>query len=285
MCNFAGKFKNDNKMKKKNSVMAAMLIVMSALSFVSCSKPESILVSSQELWFPLEAESQTITVTSNCDWSITLSDHADWYTITPMSGTKTDSVITISVKTFEGAGEFRASSFRVTSKHGHVFRTVVFSQNTLDFDGLVNKIFGITFDEQWDVDFYGQIIEDSYRSGEFDPYDTTQGYLMYFLEDGQGVQRDRHSDHAVYYPFTYEYNVGERNLHLDFETVDPSIVEVYDAEVLTASDSLYRVKHEYKPLRWERLDMRKVGTVTPGEKALLQKTFTKRKGDEPIVIF
>lgn len=271
------------KMKRSNRILTALVILSSLLSLVSCNKQDSITVSTQELWYSFEEGTQTITINANCKWNIVLNDQADWFTVSPMSGTKNDSVITVSVKAFEGNSDFRASSFRISSKSGHAFRTVVLSQNILDFDGLVNKIFGVVFDEQWAVDFYGQMIEDTYRSGEFNPYDTTQGYLMYFLENSQGVQRDRRTDHAIYFPFTYEYDVANRNFHIEFETVDDR-PEIYNAEVLTASDSLFRVKHEFDTMRWERLDMRKVGVINPEEKSVLQNRLTKRKGNEPIII-
>jgi hypothetical protein len=49
--------------------------------------------------------------------------------------------------------------------------------------------------------------------------------------------------------------------------------------VLCASDSLYRIFHEYKPNFWERADMRKVGTITPGEKSMLMRAVKSRKGN------
>ena len=135
--------------------------------------------------------------------------------------------------------------------------------------------------EHWNTDYYGQIIEDSYKHYEFDPYDTTMGYLMYFLEDGQGVQRDHHRDTAVYYAFTYEYNPVDQILHIEFVTTGDE-PESYDPHVLTASDSLYRFIHEYKPNFWERADMRKVGTYNPEGKADLRQKAIKRKKGEGI---
>ena len=104
---------------------------------------------------------------------------------------------------------------------------------------------------------------------------------MYFFEDGQGLQRDRHRDTAVYYAFTYEYNPAEQILHIEFETVTDA-PESYDPQVLTASDSLYRFIHEYKTDWWERADMRKVGTVNPEEKSMLKRVAKKRHGEEGI---
>ena len=131
--------------------------------------------------------------------------------------------------------------------------------------------------EHWNTDYFEQIIEDSYKHKIYDPYDTSTGYLMYFLADGTGVQRDHHNDTAVYYAFVYDYNPITQILHVEFETINDE-EEKYDANVLTASDSLYRFMHEYRAHWWERADMRKIGTIQPNERAFLRRAATKRKG-------
>ena len=258
--------------------MLMTLCVVTAMALVSCLKEDKVQVSTQNLWFGLGAETQTIKITSNCKWTITKNDDAEWYTIDMMSGSN-DATITINVEACEG--DYRGSSFVIASPGEHIRRTVFISQNKLDFDGMVNKIFGVMELEHWNTDYYGQIIEDSYKHYEFDPYDTTMGYLMYFLEDGQGVQRDHHRDTAVYYAFTYEYNPVDQILHIEFVTTGDE-PESYDPHVLTASDSLYRFIHEYKPNFWERADMRKVGTYNPEGKADLRQKAIKRKKGEGI---
>ena len=72
-------------------------------------------------------------------------------------------------------------------------------------------------------------------------------------------------------------------LHIDFETIDGA-PESYAPNVLTASDSLYRFIHEFQPHKWERVDMRKVGTIIPDKEALLRHNVSKRKGGEPIFL-
>ena len=128
------------------------------------------------------------------------------------------------------------------------------------------------------------MIEDSYKHGIFNPYDTTTGYLMYFLEDGKGLQRDHHTDTVAWWAFDYEFDVVNQVLHVSFETVDGA-PESYSPDVLTASDSLYRIFHQYKPNFWERADMRKIGTVIPGEMLDMIKKTAKRKNGEPIFQF
>ena len=199
-----------------------------------------------------------------------------------MEGSKDDS-ITISVEKLTDA-DFRGASFVIASPGGHVRHTIFVSQNKLDFDGMVNKVFGVMNVEHWNTDFYGMIIEDSYKEGIFNPYDTTTGYLMYFLEDGKGLQRDHHTDTVAWWAFDYEFDVVNQVLHVSFETVDGA-PESYSPDVLTASDSLYRIFHQYKPNFWERADMRKIGTVITDEKLDMIKKTAKRKKGEPIFQF
>lgn len=259
-------------MKKKTNLltMAALSVLM---ALVGCKK-NSVLVSSQDVWFGLEAGTKTIEVTANCEWTVELKDDADWYTVTPTSG-ENDGTITVTVEALEDA-DYRGTMFVITSPGGHIRRTVFVSQNKLDFDGMVNKVFGVMELEHWNTDFFGQIIEDSYRHKIYDPYDTSTGYLMYFLENGKGVQRDHHNDTAVYYAFDYEYDPVNQILHIDFETITGA-PESYSPNVLTASDSLYRFRHEYKSNWWERADMRKVGVFNPDRDDHIRRAATKRK--------
>ena len=270
-------------MKKKSNIlfMAALLFIVSA-GLMSCVKTYKIQVSTNNLWFGLNAGSLTMDITANCKWTITKQDVADWYTINTMSG-KNDATLIITVDPLENA-DFRMSRFVIESPGGHVHRTVFVSQNKLDFEGLYNKVFGVMNVEHWNTDYFGQMIEDSYKHGEFDPYDTATGYTMYFLENGTGVQCDHHDGTAVYFEFTYEYNPINQIFHIEFETVDEGH-ENYDANVLTASDSLYRFMHEYKPHFWERADMRKIGVISNAKKEFLLRNATKRKGGEPIFQF
>ena len=261
--------------------MAALLFIMAA-SLTGCVKTYKIQVPTNNLWFDLEAGSQTLDFTANCEWTITKNDDADWYTISAMSG-KNDGSLTITVEALEDA-DYRGSSFTINSPGGHVYRTIFVSQNKMDFDGLYNKVFGVSAVEHWNTDFYGQMIEDSYLHKEYDPYDTATGYQMYFLEDGLGAQRDKHADSTVWYLFHYEFNPITNRLDISFETVDGA-PESYSPDVLTASDSLFRFMHEYKTNFWERADMRKIGNISAEEKALVKRSATRRKGDEPIFQF
>ena len=261
------------------SLVSSLVVALACLT--GCVKEYSIQISTNNLWFGVESGTQTLDIIANCKWTIIQNDDADWYTIDKMSGKKED-VLTITVDAMEDV-DYRSSKFVISSPNGHVRRTIFVSQNKVEVYSMVNKVYGLMFREKWNTDYYGQMIEDSYKTFEYNPYDTTGGYLMYFLENGQGVQRDHHTSSVAYYLFNYEYNPIEQTLHLEFETIHDTI-EPYDVQVLTASDSLYRFMHEYKANSWERADMRKIGTIHPDQKAILLQKVTKRKKGEPIFI-
>ena len=282
------------------------MLIFVALSLVGCKK-EKITLSATELWFPGEASVQDIQLTANCDWSISIDDGADWYTIRECTDTivgstqvyiiydttevvtsgKGDMTLAIVVEPLENVLT-RSSSFTITSAKGNSQVKVRISQNTMEpveLQSITNMIFGVANVAHWNVDFFGQVIEDSYISLDFNPADTTQGYFMYFLEDGQGVQRDNEQDSTVYYLFTYNYDPIARNLHVEFETVADTVAEIYDAPILTATEESFLFCHEYKPNFWERANMTKVATITPQERTFLQRKAKKREGGEPIFKF
>ena len=265
-------------MKKKTAFLMAALMVVAAMGLTSCQK-DSILVSTQDLWFGLEAGSQTLEIKANCKWTISKNDNADWYTISEVEGAK-DADIVITVEALDDA-DFRGASFVIKSPGGHIRRTIFVSQNKLDFDGMVNKVFGVMTVEHWNTDYYGMMIEDSYKAGVYDPYDTTTGYLMYFGKNGKGLQRDHHTDTVAWWAFDYDFDVVNQVLNISFETLDGS-PESYSPAVLTASDSLYRIFHQYKPSFWERADMRKVGVMHDSTKFQQLRSVARRKEGQPI---
>jgi hypothetical protein len=206
-----------------------------------------------------------------------IDDGADWYTIDPMSG-RNNKVLSITVKAL-GDAEQRTSSFTITSDKGNVQLKVRVSQNTdepAELRSIENMVFGVATFTHWNVDYFGEVIEETYKRYEFNPNDTSVGYQMYFLEDSIGIQKDNHSDSTVFYQFKYFYDPDARIIHLDF-VVEGDTTEIYDAPVLVATEELFRFQHEYKPMRWELADMRKIGTILPQEKTRITKAIKKRK--------
>lgn len=265
-------------MKKSITIFKATLFLITLMSLVSCHKNEEISILVDHLWFPEGASVQDLSITANCKWSISIDDGADWYTIDPMSG-KNDKKILVNVQAL-GDLPSRSSSFTITSNKGKVQLKVRVSQNTdepTELRSITDMVFGVASVAHWNVDYYGEMIEESYRSHEYDPFDTARGYVMYFFQDSIGVQRDNvNGDSTTYYSFKYAFNPDTRILYIDFETVADTS-EIYNAPVLIATEEIFRFQHEYLPMRWEISDMRKIGTLHPNEKTRIMQATTKRK--------
>lgn len=266
-------------MKKKINVLKMALFLLAIMSLVSCNKKEEMSVLVDHLWFTENAGVQELDITANCAWSISIDDNADWYTIDPMSGRK-DKVLKVTVNALGDVRE-RTSSFTITSAKGNVQLQVRVSQNTdepTELKSITDMVFGVAKLTHWNVNYFGEVLEETYFSYEYDPFDTARGYVMYFFQDSIGIQRDNvNGDSTTYYSFKYAFDPDTRILHLDFET-EEGTSEIYDAPVLVATEDLFRFQHEYKPLRWEISDMRKIGTLHPNQKSRMMKATKKRKG-------
>lgn len=264
-------------MKKKNILLKSALFLLAIISLASCNKKEELSLFIDHLWFPEDACVQELSITANCEWSISIDDGADWYTIDPMSG-ENDEVLNITAKALSNVDQ-RSSSFTITSAKGKVQVQVRVSQNTdepTELESISDMIFGVASVAHWNVDYFGEVIEETYFSYEFDPYDTTSGYVMYFFQDSIGIQKDNQGDTAVYYNFKYAFDPQARIIHFDFETMTDTS-EIYDAPVLVATEKEFRFLHEYRPMRWEISNLRKIGTLHSTEKTKIIKAAKKRK--------
>lgn len=269
------------KNNTKVTVLALFAIVFMALTCTSCKK-EKIEVSSDILYFSDDEDWQTVTVTSNCSWTIEKDDNIDWFTVSQgLNKVSTDALITVRVNEFEEEGT-RESSFVIVSGKGDVRCVVKVVQQQPEFGSLINTVYGVRKEEQWNTDFYGDVIEDSYLSGFFDPYDMTTGFTMYFAEDGFGVQEDRYHTTHEYSTFHYNYNNVTRILHIEFDLVDTTQTEIYDERVLTATERMFRFEQEFEPHGWERTEMVKIGIIDSQTKNIIDRAVAKRKENGPL---
>ena len=113
-------------MKQTIKLLTLALMVVATATLSSCRKEDFIRVSTQNLWFGLDAGTKTLEITSNCDWTVVRSDTASWFTITPMEGKK-NGTISITVNTLEDA-DYRGETFVIASPGGHIRRTIFISE-------------------------------------------------------------------------------------------------------------------------------------------------------------
>jgi hypothetical protein len=89
--------------------MAALLLVMAGVLAGCQNKDYHIWVSTQDIRFGLSPDTQTLIIRADCKWSIQRNDNEDWYTISPMSGTANDSIVTVTVKDYS-EGDYRGTT-------------------------------------------------------------------------------------------------------------------------------------------------------------------------------
>ena len=270
-------------MNNLRKFLPILLLAFVAFAASSCKK-DKIEVSQHNLWFGAQGGSQTIKVDATYGWRIQENSDFDWFTVTPTSSDENHSTITINVEPLDAEAEgYRNGHISILSPKGGAQIVVLISQGEVEFSSIYNLVFGVTKEEQWNTDYFGLMIEDSYKCFEFDPYDTTTGFWMYFFEDSTGVQVDRYRfDTTVYFRFYYTYDIATRKLECSFQLEDGTI-EYYNPTIITATPEFFRFEHEYKPNYWERSDMKKIGTIDPAKKAaLLNRAVKKRKEAGPV---
>ena len=270
-------------MNNLRKLLPVLLLAFVAIAVSGCKK-DKIEVSQHNLWFEADGGSQTIEVTATYGWRIQENSDFDWFTVTPTSSDENHSTITINVEPLDAAAEgYRNGHISILSPKGGAQIVVLISQGEVEFSSIYNLVFGVTKEEQWNTDYFGLMIEDSYKCFEFDPYDTTTGFWMYFFEDSTGVQVDRYRfDTTEYFRFYYTYDIATRKLEYSFQLEDGTI-EYYNPTIITATPEFFRFEHEYKPNYWERSDMKKIGTIDPAKKAaLLNRAVKKRKEAGPV---
>ena len=270
-------------MNNLRKLFPVIILAFVALAASSCKK-DKIEVSEHNLWFDANGGTKTVEITATYGWRIQENNDFNWFTVTPTSSDDSRSTLTITVEPLNAEAEgYRNGHITILSPKGGAQIVLLIAQGDVEFRSIYNLVFGVTKEEQWNTDYFGLLIDDSYKCVEFDPYDTTTGFRMYFFENGTGVQEDRYNqDTAIYYLFDYNYNIDSRSLFISFDLADGS-TEHYNPTVITATPELFRFEHEYKAHFWERSDMRKIGTIDPGKKALMMnRAVKKRKEAGPV---
>lgn len=231
---------------------------------------EYIKVTENILSFFSEAETKTITVTSNCDWTLSKENDSEFtsnfYTLSATSGNIGSTDIDISVSNNYTATN-NLGLVRLKSSSGNTETPVRVKQNGRNESNITSTVWGVFKYERWNTDYFNNILEETYNVSNYVPTNfNSPGWTMYFLKNNHGEQSDRKYNESgdlvqVFYPFDYEYDTTTHLLHITFESEDPEVNEFYDTEVLTLTDTLFVIQDEYREHFFEKASMRKVGYV------------------------
>lgn len=249
---------------------------------------EYIKVTENILPFFCESETKTITVTSNCDWTVKKENNDEYtsgfYTLSASSGNVGATNITVSVSdNFTATNNLGMARFVSSSQNTET--PVRIKQNGRNETNITSTVWGVYKYERWNTDYFNNILDETYTVTEYVPTNfNSPGWTMYFLKNNHGEQSDRkyNSNNELiqtFYPFDYQYDTVTHMLHIVFESEDPEINEFYDTEVLTLNDSIFVIKDEYRDHFFEKASMRKVGYVEEEQKsASPRKIGTKKRG-------
>lgn len=118
-------------MRVKHVILA---LALATIALAGCNKEENITITHENLWFPQETGHKTFKITADCDWSVSIDDGADWFTVSPMSGREVhEGTVTVTVQQ-SPTPDLRRGTFTITSGRGKVKRQVAVTQNLLSLN-------------------------------------------------------------------------------------------------------------------------------------------------------
>lgn len=243
-------------MIKKHLSLFVLIGIVLSLATTSCGKRQHVYLSKNNVIITPAGGLRTITVYSDCHWTVERIGNADWLTVDPMEGGDGD-VIHIR------AGEYnelqdRSAIIRVVSENGKVKKNITITQRRIDMADIINKVWFMHFYERWETDFYGEFIEDSYRTWRYYAEPEYDNWFFYFMEDSTGYQWRAKNYDTVYYAFNYIFYPLEDSLYINYETDSSEVVEDYHTIIEQLDDEAFIFQNEYREHRFERLTMANV---------------------------
>lgn len=266
-------------MIKKHLTPIILLSIVLSIVSTSCGKKQHIYLSKNHVYFAPVGGLRSVKVYSDCHWTVEKSASADWFTVEPMEGNDGD---ILSIR----AGEYDEQTDRngiitIVSDNGKAKKEITVTQRRIDMSDITNKVWFMHFYERWETDFYGEYIEDSYRSWNYyyDPgYDN---WFFYFLEDSTGYQWKVRNYDTVFFGFNYIFYPLEDSLYINYVMDSTGVVEDYHTIVEQLDIETFIFQNEYREHRFERLTM---ANVSPHkQKPFVRPTKVMKKPEGPII--
>lgn len=226
-----------------------LLALMTGMS--SCLKSRYITVNPTEQTFSYQGGNGVLHILSNCRWTVEKDPDATWLTIGQTSG-KNDGTISFAVER-NTLHQSRSTILRVVSSNGKTQTDVIISQTRPDITAITRKIWFTNYYERWDLDYYNQVIEDSYRSFNYDLLDPeSSNWFFYFLDDSTGYQVNSYKFDTVNYQFDYIFYPERDSLYIHFLT-EADVVEDYHVTVHELNTTHFVFGDEYVTHRFEKI--------------------------------
>lgn len=255
--------KQQNKvtMIKKHLTLLVMLGMALSLVITSCRPKQHVYLSKKNVIFAPVGGVRTVKVYADCKWTAELVTGGNWCNVEPMEG-DLDGTLTIRVGEYNET-EDRNAIIRIISENGKIKKDITVTQRRITMEDIINKVWFLHFYERWDTDYYGEFIEDSYRTWHYYAEPEYDNWFFYFLEDSTGYQWRAKNHDTVYYAFSYVYYPLEDSLYINYVTDSTDVVEDYLAIVEKLDDEEFIFQNEYKSHQFERLTM---ANVSPNKK-------------------
>lgn len=241
---------------KKHFIWIGLVTLCLLVVTTSCCKKQNLTVSKGILTFNFDGGIDFFQIEADCNWTIEAT--ADWFSVSPSSGSNNATVTVTAQRNNHTAG--RNASLTVVSSNGKIKKTIEVVQNQIDISMIVRKFWFTRFYERWNTDYYDEYIPESYRSWtyEFDP--GAENWLWFFIEDtiSYQIHTFTHIENnevifdTVFYPFEYIYYPEGDSIYVNFLTVDET-VEDYHATIYQLDHSYFVFSDAYRPHQFEKI--------------------------------
>jgi hypothetical protein len=233
---------------KKNIFFIGILSVLLLIS--SCGKKQHITVSRDRFLFDMNGGAIAFDITADCDWFIDQDHTVSWVSLSQTQGSH-DGRVTVYVQSNAEQTE-RSTLLSVVSANGKIHKQLYVQQNTdINSGMLTGNIWFLRFYERWDLDYYNQIIDESYRSWTYYVGEDYRDWFFYFA-DTIGYLIQTYQGDTLYSPYHYVYYPQNDSLYLNFETLTDTIEDYY-ARIHELTSERFTLSNEYAHNRFEKL--------------------------------
>ena len=196
-------------------------------------------------------------ITADCNWTIDVDDTQNWLTVNPVEGNNNANVA-VNARQNNNTID-RKTTLTVRSENGKVKRDITVTQSKIDINPITRKVWFLRFYERWDVDYWNNVIPESYRNWTYYTDIEFENWYFYFEDDNNGYQVHTQNGDTVYHPCHYVFYPDGDSLNIVFETTDSGI-EDYHAVIHELSNSNFSFSDQYDWHEYEKLNMVNVST-------------------------
>ena len=252
---------------KRHSLSISLAVLLAGILFTACGHRQHLNVSKNQIVFSYAGGSDFFNVTADCPWIIVIDNIPDWLTIDPLASNDTATSLSVALTASPNETMIdRNAAFAVISENGKINKIITVTQEKIDINPMLGKVWFLRFYERWNTDYWDNYIPESYRTWTYYSDYENEKFFFYFNDDDTGYQIYTQADDTVYYPFQFEYFPETDSLEIAFETTN-NTVEDYHAIIHQLNNSDFSFSNGYVPKQptksfhyFEKLNMVNVST-------------------------